>query len=105
MHRTSVGFEYSARLRLGEKVGVLLVGRALHNRELALLVGVPEPVPLGQEILGPVGDTLVLDQQVRALVVFKHSCMYPHSGKSFWARPGDHFLNERAQGEKDLEGC
>ena len=42
----------------GEEVGLLLLGLDLVAGEL-LGSELPEPVPLGQEVLGPVGDALV----------------------------------------------
>ena len=54
----------------GEEVHLLLLGLNLVAGEL-LGSELPEPVPLGQEVLGPVGDALVGREIKCPLVVLK----------------------------------
>ena len=42
---------------------------------IAMVVEVPEPMPIGQQILGSIGDLLVGGKEICALVVLKHCSM------------------------------
>ena len=65
----TVVFEELPHKRLGEVISLLVSGVDLDDDEL---VGVrPKPVPLVEEIAGPVGDTVVDCQVIGALIVFK----------------------------------
>ena len=57
-------FEDCLRRGLGKIIAELFIGRTLDNGELLAVVGVPEPVPLSQEVLGAAGDALVCSQIV-----------------------------------------
>ena len=71
----SVGLEHHEGLQLCQVVSQLLISRALNNSKLAMIIAIPEPVSLSQEVFGPVCDALVRHQVVGALIVFKHSSM------------------------------
>ena len=68
-----VGLEHHKRLQLCQAVSQLLIGRALKNGKLATITGIPEPVPLSQEVFGPVSDTLFCHQVICALIVFNQT--------------------------------
>ena len=66
---------------LGKEVRQLLLGFNLVAGKL-LWGQLPEPVPLGEEVLGPVGDALVRREIEGRLVVFEGSCLY--GGSNFF---------------------
>ena len=66
---------------LGKEVHQLLLGFNLVAGKL-LWGQLPEPVPLGEEVLGPVGDALVHRKIEGRLVVFEHSGLY--GGSNFF---------------------
>jgi hypothetical protein len=68
-------FEHGLGLGFGQVVTALLVSWTLDNGELALLVAIPEPVPLGKKVLGPACNALVCHKEVSALVVLEHCGM------------------------------
>ena len=59
MHGHSIDFERFFGLRFGKVIGLLLIGRTFHDGEFFPIVGIPKPVPLGQEISRPACDLLV----------------------------------------------
>ena len=70
MNATAVVQEEEEDKAFGEEVSLLFLGLDLVAGEL-LGSELPEPVPLGQEVLGPVGDALVGREIKCRLVVLK----------------------------------
>ena len=93
------------RFRLGfcQAVTQLFVGWTFDDGELFSIAGIPEPVPFRQEILSPVGDSLVGSQEASALVVFKHVGMKSDVFQWVTSRVGDDLFDKPPQGKKRAE--
>ena len=70
LNAKAIALEALARQALGEVVGQLFLRVDLEHRKFNAMMR-PEPVELGQEILRPVGDSLINRKIISALVVFK----------------------------------
>ena len=108
----TIWLEQVANERFGEEVSSLLLGVFLVDGEFSRVEVSPEPVPLDEEILGAVSDTLIRHEIVRAHVVFKNTGVNHHVLNVFvWAvfsvgsfEMSNHFHDEALQREKGLEG-
>ena len=101
MNHLPIGQKHFARRDLGEKVGELL--ERFDWKEFKFGGMRPEPVKSGQEILGAIGDPMILGEEERALIVFKRA-RSDGSVEMFINIQGLQELSEKAlHGEKDLE--
>ena len=100
----SVACEECQGEHFGHVIGILEVRGALEDFEHLLVDEIPKPVPLAQEVLGAICDSMVGGQAVGSLVVLEHTRVHCRSLQFLAPCMADHLVEDALERDESLEG-